>query len=336
MKVLKLRNGGGLDNLQVEEAPDPGAPGPGEIRVRIEASSLNFHDLGVVSGRRPMPDGRIPMSDGAGRVEAVGEGVTEFAPGDLVVSCFFPDWQDGETGMVAHFDRTPGDGIDGYAREVVVTPAEWFTRAPRGYSALEAATLTTAGLTAWRALVVNGRLRPGDIVLALGTGGVSIFALQLAKAMGATVIVTSSSDEKLEKARALGADHTVNYRTTQRWAEEVLALTDGRGVDHVIEVGGPGTLPQSIDAARVGGHIALIGVLTGVGGEVPTATLMRRQQRLQGLIVGSRRHQQDFVRALDSLPLRPVIDRVFPLMEAAKAFRYEQDGRHFGKIGLTV
>ena len=336
MRVLKLRNGGGLDNLQVEEMPDPGAPGPGEIRVRIEASSLNFHDLGVVSGRRPMPDGRIPMSDGAGRIEAVGEGVTEFAPGDLVVSCFFPDWQDGETGMVDHFERTPGDGIDGYAREVVVVPATWFTQAPRGYSAVEAATLTTAGLTAWRALIVNGGLKPGDAVLALGTGGVSIFALQLAKSMGAAAIVTSSSDEKLDKARALGADHTINYRTTPRWAEEVLALTGGRGVDHVIEVGGPGTLPQSIGAARVGGHIALIGVLTGIGGEVPTATLMRRQQRLQGLIVGSRRHQLNFVRALDRLPLRPVIDRVFPLMEAASAFRYEQDGRHFGKIGLTV
>jgi NADPH:quinone reductase-like Zn-dependent oxidoreductase len=320
----------------MEEMPDPGRPGPGQIRVRIEASSLNFHDLGVVLGRRPMPDGRIPMSDGAGHVEAVGEGVTEFAPGDLVVSCFFPDWQDGETGLVGHFDRTPGDGIDGYAREVVVTPANWFTHAPRGYSAQEAATLITAGLTAWRALVVNGGLKPGDVVLALGTGGVSVFALQIANAMGATVIITSSSDEKLEKARALGADHTINYRSTERWAEEVLTTTGGRGVDHVIEVGGPGTLSQSIAATRVGGHIALIGVLTGLAGEVPTATLMRRQQRLQGLIVGSRRHQQDFVRALDNLSLRPVIDRVFPLEEAAEAFRYEQEGRHFGKIGLTV
>ena len=336
MRVLRLRSGGGLDNLRVEEMADPGAPGRGEIRVRIEASSLNFHDLGVVSGRRPMPEGRIPMSDGAGTVEAVGEGVSEFAPGDLVVSCFFPDWQDGVTGMVSHFERTPGDGIDGYAREAVVVPATWFTHAPRGYSALEAATLTTAGLTAWRALVVNGGLKPGDTVLALGTGGVSIFALQIAKAMGVTAIVTSSSDEKLEKARALGADHTINYRRTERWAEEVLALTGGRGVDHVIEVGGPGTLPQSIEATRVGGHIALIGVLTGIGGEVPTADLMRRQQRLQGLIVGSRQHQKDFVRALDGLPLRPIIDRVFPLEEAGQAFRYEQEGRHFGKIGLTI
>jgi NADPH:quinone reductase-like Zn-dependent oxidoreductase len=194
-------------------------------------------------------------------------------------------------------------------------PSTWFTRAPRGDSALEAASLTTAGLTAWRALMVHGGLKPGDFVLTLGTGGVSVFALQIAKAIGATVIITSSSDQKLEKARALGADHTINYRRTEQWAEEVLGLSGGRGVDHVIEVGGPDTLPQSIAATRVGGHIALIGVLTGLGGEVPTATLMRRQQRLQGLIVGSRRHQQDFVRALDNLSLRPVIDRVFPLEE---------------------
>jgi NADPH:quinone reductase-like Zn-dependent oxidoreductase len=183
MRTLRLRGSGGLDSLTIEDMQDPGEPGPGEIRVRIHASSLNFHDLGVVSGRMPVADGRIPMSDGAGVVDAVGDGVTEFVPGDAVVSCFFPDWQDGDP-VVDSFSRTPGDGIDGYAREAVVTPATWFTRAPRGYSHLEAATLTTAGLTAWRALVVNGGLKAGDVVLALGTGGVSIFALQLAKAMG--------------------------------------------------------------------------------------------------------------------------------------------------------
>ncbi len=336
MKALRLRNGGGLDGLRVEDMEDPGAPGPGQIRVRVRASSLNFHDLGVVSGRMPVEDGRIPMSDGAGVVEAVGEGVTEFAQGDAVVSCFFPDWQDGVSGMTDHFARTPGDGIDGYAREVVVTPAAWFTRAPLNYSHAEAATLTTAGLTAWRALVVDGGIKAGDMVLALGTGGVSVFALQLAKAMGAMVIVTSSSDEKLERARALGADHLINYRAVENWGARVRELTGGRGADHVIEVGGPGTLPQSIEACRVGGHIALIGVLTGAGGEVPTATLMLRHQRLQGLIVGSRRMQQDFVRALDGLALRPVLDRVFPMEQAAEAFRYEQDGRHFGKIGLEI
>jgi NADPH:quinone reductase-like Zn-dependent oxidoreductase len=334
MRALALASPGGLDRLSVIELTDPGAPKRGEIRVRIHASSLNFHDLGVVTGRMPSADGRIPMSDGAGVVEAVGEGVSEFAPGDRVVSGFFPFWLDGEP-KAADFSQTPGDGIDGYAREVVVAPATHFTPAPKGYSHIEAATLTTAGLTAWRGLIVNGGLEAGNVILALGTGGVSIFALQIAKAMGARVIVTSSSNEKLERARELGADHTINYRETPRWAAAVLECTGGRGVDQVVEVGGAGTLPQSIEACRIGGQIALIGVLAGRGGEIPTSLLMRRQQKLQGLIVGSRQHQLEFVRALDGLPLRPVIDRVFPLEETAEAFRYEQAGRHFGKIALA-
>ena len=335
MKAMRLAAPGGLEKLALVDMPDPGSPGPGEIRVKIEASSLNFHDLGVVSGRMPTADGRIPMSDGAGVVEAVGPGVSEFKPGDAVVSGFFPQWLDGAP-TVGSFAGTPGDGIDGYAREVVVTPAACFTHAPRGWRAGESATITTAGLTAWRALVTDGKLKAGDVVLALGTGGVSIFALQIAKAMGARVIVTSSSDEKLERARALGADAVVNYKRTEKWSDAVLAATDGRGVDHTIEVGGPGTLPQSIAATRIGGHISLIGVLTGRGGEVPTSLLMARQQRLQGLIVGSRREQQDFVRALETTSIRPVIDRVFPLAEAAEAFRYEMSAAHFGKIGLAI
>ena len=335
MKALRLRAPGGLDALGVEEMADPGDPGPGEIRVRLRASSLNYHDLGVVSGRMSEEEGRIPMSDGAGVVEVAGEGVTEFAPGDAVVSCFFPRWQDGGP-PVANFSATPGDGIDGYAREAVVTPATWFTRAPQGYSHAEAATLTTAGLTAWRALVVEGGLKAGDVVLTLGTGGVSIFALQLAKAMGATVVITSSSDEKLERARALGADHTINYRTTEQWPAQVLEFTLGRGADHVIEVGGPGTLSQSMEACRIGGRIAMIGILTGAKGEVRTGLLIGRQQRLQGLLAGSRKHQSDLVRALDTLNLRPVIDRTFPLEQTADAFRYEMSGEHFGKICLEI
>jgi NADPH:quinone reductase-like Zn-dependent oxidoreductase len=173
-------------------------------------------------------------------------------------------------------------------------------------------------------------------VLVLGTGGVSIFALQIAKALGASVIATSSSDEKLERVRALGADHTINYKATPEWGEAVKALTGGRGVDHVIEVGGPGTLPQSIAATRVGGHIALIGVLTGRSGEVPTAMMMAKQVRLQGLIVGSRRHQTDFVRWLDTTGVRPAIDRIFPLAQLGDAFRYQESGAHFGKIGVEI
>lgn len=329
MKAAFIRSGA----LTVGSLEDPGSPGPGEIRVRVHGSSLNYHDLAVISGHMPTAEGRIPMSDGAGVVEAVGEGVTEFAPGDAVVSCFFPQWQDGPP-PTSDFKHTPGDGVDGYAREAVVRPATWFTRSPRGYTHPEAATLTTAGLTAWRALVVDGGLKAGDVVLTLGTGGVSIFALQIAKAMGATVIITSSSDEKLERARLLGADHTLNYKAQPEWGRRVLEITGGRGADHIIEVGGPGTLPQSILCVALGGHIALIGVLTGFAGSLPTAAFMSRHARLQGLIVGSRRHQQDFVRALEVTGIKPVIDRSFPLESISQAFQLEASGGHFGKICL--
>ncbi|ANE74392.1 zinc-dependent alcohol dehydrogenase family protein [Dickeya solani] len=333
MKAIQVRAPGGLDRLELINLPDPGAPGAGQIRVRIHASSLNYHDLGVATGHMPTADGRILMSDGAGVVEAIGAGVSEFSVGDHVVSTFFPTWLNGDP-LTADFSGVPGDGIDGYAAEVVVRAAEAFTLAPKGYSHVEAATLTTAGVTAWRALAVNGAIKAGDTVLVLGTGGVSIFAVQLAKAAGATVIATSSSDEKLSRVSALGADHLINYRDETQWGQKVLDITAGRGVDHVIEVGGPGTLAQSITACRVGGHIALIGVLTGAAGPVPTATLVVRQQRLQGLIVGSRTHQQDFVRALENTGIRPVIDNVFPLENIAEAFRLQQAGGHFGKICL--
>ncbi len=335
MKAMTLSKPGGLDCLHLVEIVEPPAPEAGEILVRLHASSLNYHDYGVVSGRKPIGEDRIPMSDGAGVVEAVGAGVTEFAVGDYVVSCFFPLWQDGRP-TVADFSMTPGDGIDGYAREKVVCPASWFTRAPDGYSHAEAATLTTAGLTAWRALVVNGGLKAGDSVLVLGTGGVSIFALQFAKAMGASVVATSSSDAKLERIRALGADHVINYKRHEDWGKQVLDVTGGRGVDHVIEVGGPGTLPQSIAACRIGGHIALIGVLTGRAGPVPTAVMMARQQRLQGLIVGSRQDQINMVRAIEATALKPVIDSTFALRDLADAFRHEVSGAHFGKICLEI
>lgn len=333
MKAIQLRSPGGLDNLALVDLPEPGEPAPGEIRVRLHASSLNYHDLGVVTRPDWQADGRIPMSDGAGVVEAIGAGVAEFKPGDHVVSCFFPTWQDGPA-TLGDFRTVPGDGVDGYAREAATGPATSFTLAPKGFSHAEAATLTTAGLTAWRALVVEGGLKAGDTVLVLGTGGVSVVALQFAKLMGATVIATSSSDEKLARVRALGADHTINYKTHEEWGTLVRDWTGGRGVDHVIEVGGPGTLPQSIAAVRVGGHIALIGVLTGRGGAVPTAALMAKQARLQGLIVGSRREQADMVRAIDATGLKPVIDRSFGLGEIAEAFRHQASGGHFGKICL--
>lgn len=230
----------------------------------------------------------------------------------------------------------PGDGIDGYAREQVTAPATAFTHAPRGWSHAEAATLTTAGLTAWRALFVQGRLLPGETVLVQGTGGVSVFALQMARMAGARVIATSSSQAKLERLRELGAEEVINYRTDPEWGDTVRRLTGGRGVDHVIEVGGPDSLAQSMQAARVGGHIALIGVLSGVDARLPLGLALARQLRLQALIVGSRRHQQEMVRALDGSDLRPVIDRHFAFDDLVAAFRHQESGRHFGKIVLDI
>ena len=333
MKAMQLAAPGGLDRLRVADLPAPAAPQAGEIQVRIHASSLNYHDLGVVLGRAGAADGRIPMADGAGVVTAVGAGVTEFAVGDAVVSCFFPQWQSGAK-VPFDFQRVPGDGVDGFAREQVTLPATAFTHAPRGYSHAEAATLTTAGLTAWRALVVDACIQPGDTVLVLGTGGVSIFALQMARSMGARVIATTSSSAKAAQLQALGADLVINYRDTPEWGNAVLAATNGRGADTVVEVGGPATLPQSIRACAPGGHIALIGVLTGYAGEVPTVELMRKQQTLKGLIVGSREQQQDMVRALEQWAWRPVIDSRYPLEQMADAFAHQQAGRHFGKICL--
>lgn len=335
MRAVSLTAPGGLDRLHVVDLLEPGAPGPGEVVVRVHASSLNFHDYGLAAGKMPAADGRILLSDAGGVVEAVGDGVTEFAPGDAVVSVFFPQWMDGPA-SVSDFSLTPGDGRDGYACERVVRPVASFTHAPRNWTHAEAATLTTAGLTAWRALVVDGGLKAGDSVLVLGTGGVSLFAMQFAQAMGATVIATSSSDEKLERLRGLGAAFALNYRSHPDWGRRIFDWTGGRGVDHVVEVGGPGTLNQSIEAVRVGGHISLIGVLTGFGGEVSTVALMVKQARLQGLVVGSRRHQTDMIRALDATGIRPVLDRSFPLDELADAFRYEETGRHFGKISIAV
>jgi NADPH:quinone reductase-like Zn-dependent oxidoreductase len=333
MKAAVVNAPGGLERIELRDLPDPGQPGPGQIRVALHATSLNYHDLLVANGTIPTRDGRVLMSDGAGVVEAVGSGVTEFRPGDHVVSCFFPQWADGAAHeLVGNFAGTPGDGIDGFAVQFAVRPASAFTLAPRGWSHAEAATITTAGLTAWRALIADGRLKAGDTVLTLGTGGVSIAALQIAKMMGAIVIVTSSSNDKLERARALGADHCINYRQQPDWGRRVRELTGGKGADHVIEVGGPGTLAQSIEAVRVGGHISLIGVLTGRQGDVPTSVLMARQARLQGLIVGSRRQQQDYVAALTQAGVRPVIDRTFTLDRLADAFRLQQAGGHFGKL----
>lgn len=335
MRCIRLNAPFGLENLVLTEEAEPGAPGAGEILVRLHASSLNYHDYGIAIGAIPTIAGRIPMADGAGVVEAIGDGVTGFAKGDHVVSVFFPDWADGVP-VRGDFGSVPGDGEDGYARMLVRRPAHWFTHAPQGWSHAEAATITTAGLTAWRALVVEGRLKAGDVVVTMGTGGVSVYALQIARAMGARVIATSSSDEKLERLRGLGAAEVINYKATPDWGAKVREMTGGAGADHIVEVGGPGTLAQSVEAVALGGHIALIGVLTGLAGVVPTAKLMFRQARLQGIVVGSRRQQMEMVRGVQALGLRPVLDQDFDLAEIAAAFRHEESGRHFGKITLSI
>ena len=335
MKTIQLRAPASLDNLTLVDLADPGDPGPGEIRVRLSASSLNFHDYAVVVGMIPAADGRIPMSDGAGTVEAVGEGVTQFKPGDTVVSIFFPDWIDGAPPATA-FRGVPGDGIDGYAREVVVTPQHWFTRVPQGYSAADAATLTCAGLTAWRALFVDGVTQPGSTVLVQGSGGVSVFALQFAKAAGARVIATSSSDVKLERLKALGADELINYKEVPAWGAKALELTGGRGVDTVVEIGGAGTLDQSMMATRVGGHVALIGVLAGFAGPVQTGLLMAKNLRVQGLTVGSRQQQLDMIAGIEANGIRPIISDHFPLDRLGDAFRHQAANGHFGKIVVDI
>ncbi len=330
MRAMRLKKPGGLDNIYLGEA-DAAAPGPREITVRLHASSLNFHDYLVVRGMIPCEEDRIPMSDGAGVVTAVGSDVRDVAVGDHVVSTFFPEWLGGEA-TPEWLRAVPGDRVNGYARDVVTATANSFTKAPIGYTHAEAATLTCAGLTAWRALVVNGNIKAGDVVLTQGTGGVSIFALQFAKAAGATVIATSSSPAKLERLKALGADHVINYKDDANWGDTAKKFTGGRGVDHVVEIGGAGAMAQSIRASRLGGHISLIGVLAGLAGEISTATLMGMQIRLIGLTVGSRQHQQDMIRAIEANGVKPVLDQSFPLEKLADAFRRQESNQHFGKI----
>lgn len=333
-RAIILQAGGGYDKVTVGTR-DAAPPKAGEITVRLHANSLNYHDFAVVSGMWGPAEPRIPMADGAGEVIALGDGVTEFKLGDHVVSTFFPTWLAGSP-QVQGFATVPGDGVDGYAREVVTTSVQSFTKAPAGWSHVEASTLTTAALTAWRALISDGHLKAGDTVLIQGTGGVSIFALQFAKMAGATVIATSSSDEKLARLSAMGADHVINYKQHANWGEVALNLTGGRGVDHVVEVGGPATLEQSMIASRVGGHISVIGILTGLGGELNIVTALIKQLRLQGVLVGNRTQQQEMVRAIDANYMRPVIDQVFPLEEIVAAFKYQESNRHFGKICLEM
>lgn len=334
MEAMKLRAPGRLDKLELTGI-DARAPGPGEIQVEVKASSLNFRDYAVVMGLLPTDDGRIPMSDGAGIVTAVGEGVQGFAAGDKVLSHFFPHWVDGPVAF-EKIQGVPGGDVDGFAARTVTMPGAAFSRMPSNLDFAEAATLTCAGLTAWRALMVETHLRPGDWVLVQGSGGVSLFALQFAKMMGCRVVATSSSDEKLQRLAALGADQLINYKDIPAWGDEVLELTGGHGADLVVEVGGSGTVPQSVRAVSFGGCISMIGVLTGFAGEVPTAELFQKNARISGITVGSHAHQRDMIAAIEANDLRPVIDSSYALEELAEAFRHQESQRHFGKICVTL
>ncbi|HEV2387371.1 MAG TPA: NAD(P)-dependent alcohol dehydrogenase [Candidatus Acidoferrales bacterium] len=334
MRVYELRDFS-VDRLEVAEQPDP-VPAPGQVVVRVGAVSLNFRDTLVVKGlySRKLRLPLTPCSDAAGEVLAVGEGVSRVRPGDRVAGIFMQRWIAGELDEEKARSAL-GAGGQGVLAEQVVFDQQALVPIPRSLSFEEAATLPCAGVTAWNALMVAGRLVPGQTVLALGTGGVSIFALQLACIAGARVIVTSSSDEKLGRARDLGAAETINYRTTPDWEEKVRELTGKRGADHVIEVGGAETLPKSIRAARFGGHIALVGNLTGRGG-VDIVPIFMKGLRVTGIFVGSRAMFEAMNRAIELAGMRPVIDRVFAFDQAPQALQYMETAGHFGKIVIRV
>lgn len=330
MKRLQVEGGFGLDHLKLVELPDP-EPGHGEVLIKMRAASLNYRDLAtILYGGHRLP--LVPLSDGCGVVETIGSGVTRVAVGDRVITQFFQDWPAGEP-TAAALATALGGSLDGCLSQKMVLAEGGVTKAPASLSDEEAACLPCAGLTAWRGLQAGG-IKSGDVVVVQGTGGVSIFALQFARAAGATVIATSSSDEKLARARALGAEHLINYKTTPDWAKAVRKITNGVGADHVIEVGGAGTLVQSLNAIRIGGHIAVIGLLTGVSQEVPVPLIFSKNARISGITVGSREMTEAMCRAIDANGIKPVVDRVLPFTDAVAALKLMQGQGHFGKIAL--
>ncbi len=334
MKAAVLQNGFGLENVAVVDRPEP-APEAGQVLVRLRAASLNYRDLLIAKGlynpKLAMP--RILGSDGAGAVVAVGPNVTRWKVGDRVAGCFMPLWHDGPI-TDAVTKSTLGSERDGTFAEYLAIEETALVRIPDHLSFEEAATLPCAAVTAWHALT-EAPTGPGTTVLLQGTGGVSIFALQFAKALGAQVLITSSSDQKLARALQLGADAGTNYKTNPDWDKWARQQTSGNGVDVVVEVGGAGTLERSLKAVRTGGHVALIGILAGAGNFNPMLVLMKAV-RLQGVFVGSRVMFEAMNRKIAEKQLRPVIDRAFPLAEAPAAFRHLESGSHFGKVVLTM
>ena len=336
MKAYELQATGSLDGLRMVDRPEPVAA-CGEIVVRVKAASLNYRDLLVMQGaygRATLP--LTPLSDGAGEVVAIGDSVTCWQPGDRVAGTFFPNWLSGPIDSDVLQAARGGGSTHGMLSEFVVLSEHGAVRVPEHLSLEEAATLPCAALTAWNALVEQGGVKAGETVVLLGTGGVSVFGLQIARLHGARTIITSSSDEKLARATALGADATINYRTTPDWEKRVLELTGGRGADHVLEVGGAGTLVKSLRATRVGGHVTLIGVLAGVASELRVTDILMKSLRVTGIYVGSRAMFESLNRAVTQHHLRPVIDRVFPFAEASAAYEHLQSGTHFGKVVIAI
>jgi NADPH:quinone reductase-like Zn-dependent oxidoreductase len=335
MKAIQIQNKFGMENLALVERPDP-TPGPYEVLIEVKAASLNFRDLMTVLGtynpRQSMP--LIPCSDGAGVVAAVGTEVTRVQVGDRVAGIFAQKWLSGPADKAVG-RSTLGGPLDGMLAEQVVLNEEGVVKLPDHLSFEEGATLPCAGVTAWHALIEHGWIKAGDQVLLQGTGGVSLQALLLARACGAEVFITSSSDEKLARAQALGAAHVINYKHEPEWEKKVVELSGG-GVDHVVEVGGAGTLAKSIDAVRLGGKISVIGVLSGIKTDIDLRRILMRGVQLQGVFVGSRQMFEDMNRAIALHRLQPVIDRVFPLEQTREAFQHMASGKHFGKIVIRL
>lgn len=336
MKAYRIPHGGKIDGLRLEDIVERPL-GAHEVRVKVRAVSLNYRDLMVANGVYPIKVDVpvIPCSDGAGDVIAVGAMVSRVKPGDRVAASFFPHWLEDAPDQ-DKFRSALGGDIDGMLAEQVTLHEDTLVQVPDALDYVEAATLPCAGVTAWNAIFESSDLRPGDTVLLLGTGGVSILGLQLAKAAGLRVVITSSSDEKLARARALGADVTINYRTNPEWQDEVLRHTGGKGVNVVLEVGGQGTATRSVASTAVGGTVAIIGGVSGFGGELNPFTLATTAKRMVGIYVGSRAMLEQVARLVAANGIKPVVDRVFPFAEAKEAYRHLESGAHFGKVVIEV
>ena len=334
MKQMQLSKPGGLDKLQLVETDIPRIR-DNEILVKVAASSLNYHDLLVALGSIPTEDKRVLLSDASGEVVETGDSVSKWNVGDQIMSVCFPKWIEGRPKR--EYLSFVGENEDGYATEYIALTETAVTKIPKGWSPTEVATLPCAGLTAWRALVDEGNLQAGETVLIQGTGGVSIFALQLAKSMGAKVVATSSSHEKLEKLKALGADELINYKENPKWGKEVKIKTHNEGVDHVVEVGGGGTFSQSVTATKLGGHIDMIGVLSGPSAEnVILPKIFLKQIRTSGIAMGNHQSQNAMIEYMENSDIKPIISDTFHLAELANAFKHQMEHKHFGKISIKM